>query len=99
MASDSICAKIHFDQALPYYPCRNKLYTVDELMEGYSSANPTNSLDMRIEGRYQQHGGQMPDPDEALAQRIHDLSIDLATAKFIKTGTRGSRKLVGIMGG
>jgi predicted Rossmann-fold nucleotide-binding protein len=84
----------------PYRPFREELYTVDELMEGYSPSNPNASLDSLIAGFYKEQGGQVPKQlQEALAQRVHDNSIDRALIRFVKNSSHGHRKMVGIMGG
>jgi predicted Rossmann-fold nucleotide-binding protein len=80
----------------PYQPFRDRLYSREELMEGWSPGKTHEAtLDARIYAefaRYLKH----PDRGQALAQRIHDYSIDQALGEFI--ADRRDR-LVGIMGG
>src|SRR5207247_187488 len=84
----------------PYEPFRDKLYTVEELMDGYSPSNPNGSLDSIIARYYTHQGGQVPKRlEEALAQRIHDNSIDRAVIRFVENQGELDRRLVAIMGG
>ena len=83
---------------LPYDPFRRNLYTVSELMKGYDPKRPGQSLDEKIAAHYQQHNRKLPDVREALAQRIHDHSIDMALYRFT-TPKAGRRKIIGVMGG
>ena len=83
----------------PYDPFREDLYTVKELMAGYTPANPNASLDAVIGRYYNDQGGQVPKRlDEALAQRVHDNSIDRALIRFVENHG-ATRRMVGIMGG
>jgi hypothetical protein len=88
---------------LPYSPFRTTLYTPDELMEGYDEDDAKNqSLDARINRHFDDHGGHDPDILEALAQRIHDYSIDEAIKSLLDVDDATGmprRKAVGIMGG
>lgn len=88
---------------LPYKPFRSRLYTPLELMDGYDPNEPiNNSLDSKVERHFEEHGGHDADIVEALAQRIHDYSIDAAIKDLIgfdaDTGFP-RRKAVGFMGG
>jgi len=84
----------------PYDSFRTELYTVEELMKGYSPSNPNGALDSVIAQYYEDEGGQVPKQlEEALAQRIHDNSIDRALIRFVIESPSGQRKMVGIMGG
>jgi len=84
----------------PYNPFRKKLYTVEELMAGYSPTNPHGSLDSTIASYYNKEGGQVPKRvQEALAQRIHDNAIDRGLIRFVQNSGDNQRKMVGIMGG
>ncbi|MGH9547760.1 MAG: LOG family protein, partial [Terriglobales bacterium] len=86
---------------LPYDPYRSKLYTPEELMQGYD-AKADNSLDSRIERHFEEHGGHDADIVEALVQRIHDYSIDAAIKRLIGHDPATAlpvRKPVGFMGG
>jgi predicted Rossmann-fold nucleotide-binding protein len=81
----------------PYDVRPERLYTRDDLMEGWSpGADHSLTLDGRVYAYVEAHGGRAPDMDEGLAQRTHDHFIDVALASFLmQTG----RPVVGIMGG
>jgi predicted Rossmann-fold nucleotide-binding protein len=75
----------------PYNPYRSTLYTPGELDE----------CDKAIYDWYTEAGKYLPDLGEALAQRVHDLSIDDALGDLIgkSTEARLERRIVGVMGG
>jgi predicted Rossmann-fold nucleotide-binding protein len=75
---------------LPYDPFRESLYTRDELMAGW----PGETLDARIERHVKEHGLRAPATPEALAQRLHDHSIDVAVSEFLCA----EPPVVGVMG-
>jgi predicted Rossmann-fold nucleotide-binding protein len=81
----------------PYLVRPNRLYTRDDLMQGwYPGADHSVTLDGRIYAYVKAHGGRAPDVEEGLAQRTHDHFMDVALAEFLmQTG----RPVVGIMGG
>lgn len=83
---------------LPYDPFRRSLYSVKELMKGYTSAHPENSLDAQIADYFNKKNKKIPNVHEALAQRIHDHAIDDALYRFVNPKGKLSRKMVGIMG-
>jgi predicted Rossmann-fold nucleotide-binding protein len=85
---------------LPYNPYRAKLYTWQELMEGYNPHNDQ-SLDYRIYQHFVAQGRYNPNIREALAQRIHDHAIDDALRDFLEFDEEGMtrKKGVGFMGG
>lgn len=88
---------------LPYDPFRTTLYTPSELMDGYSfEAGFEGTFDAKVYKHFQDHGAHDADILEALAQRIHDFSIDSAIKELLtiipETGLP-SRKAVGVMGG
>jgi predicted Rossmann-fold nucleotide-binding protein len=83
---------------LPYDPFRRSLYTVKELMKGYSPNIPGSSLDEVIAAHYNRDK-KMPKVHEALAQRIHDHAIDTALYRFAKPFPEKRRKIIGVMGG
>jgi len=85
---------------LPYNPYRAKLYTWQELMEGYNPHNDQ-SLDYRIYQHFVAQGRYNPNIKEALAQRIHDHAIDDALRDFLDFNDEGmaKKKGVGFMGG
>jgi predicted Rossmann-fold nucleotide-binding protein len=83
---------------LPYNPFRESLYTVKELMEGYSSEHPQRSLDARIAAHFQSTDRKHPNVHEALAERLHDHEIDSALYRFVNPKDSPPRKVIGIMG-
>lgn len=84
---------------IPYNPYRVDLYTWQELMEG-SEFNFEESEDYSI---YQHFSANKYNPpvNEAMAQRIHDHSIDDAIRELLgyKDDGTAEKKVVGIMGG
>jgi predicted Rossmann-fold nucleotide-binding protein len=81
----------------PYVVRHERLYTRDELMEGWRpGADHSVTLDGRIYQYVKAHGGRAPDMVEGLAQRLHDHFIDNAFADFLIENTA---PVVGIMGG
>ena len=84
---------------LPYNPYRSKLYTWQELMEGYDPNNDQ-SGDLKI---YKQNKKNKYNPSvsEALAQRLHDLSIDDKLRRILEYNEEGmtKKKVIGFMGG
>jgi predicted Rossmann-fold nucleotide-binding protein len=81
----------------PYVVRPDRLYTRDDLMQGWRpGADHSVTLDGRIYEYVQAHGGRAPGVEEGLAQRTHDHFIDVALGDFLaQTG----RPVVGIMGG
>ena len=75
---------------LPYDPFRTSLYTREELMAGW----PGDTLDARIERHVQENGFRSPPSDEALAQRLHDHSVDVALSGLLCR----EPSVVGVMG-
>jgi predicted Rossmann-fold nucleotide-binding protein len=94
---EQISRVLHFKN-LPYNPFRKSLYTVRELMRGYTSAHPEQSVDARIALHYNKANQKLPDVHEALAQRLHDHAIDSALYRFANPRNERPRKIVGIMG-
>ena len=86
---------------IPYRPYRPTLYTVDELMDGYQPHVPRSfhekSLDATIYNHFSKfrHSEEPLPLLEALAQRLHDLSIDDALSELL----RKHKQIVAIMGG
>lgn len=76
---------------IPYDPFRTRLYTRDELMEGW----PGQTLDARIEQHVLAHGFRAPPTQEALAQRLHDHHVDVALSALL---CEEERRVIGIMG-
>jgi predicted Rossmann-fold nucleotide-binding protein len=83
----------------PFNPYRKKLYTWQELMEGYDPDNDQ-SRDLKIYTHFN-HLRYKEDINETFAQRIHDHSIDDALKKLLGFDENGmsEKKCVGIMGG
>ena len=85
------------DPERPYDVRPARLYTRDDLMEGWHpGADHSATLDGRIYRHVKAHGGRAPDMAEGLAQRTHDFFIDSALADFLAANTR---PVIGIMGG
>ena len=83
----------------PFDPLRKGLYTADELMEGYTSANPDGALDRRIARHFVAAGGRNPpSAAEAIAQRLHDFGIDRALTAWLGGNGGPAPKVVGVMG-
>lgn len=82
-----------------YSPGRDSLYTVDELMAGYQSAVPMQSLDARLAAHVKACGVPPKDVDEAIAQVVHDQGVDQAMRSYVAASVANGRHIVGIMGG
>ncbi|MFV0531815.1 MAG: LOG family protein [Flavobacteriales bacterium] len=84
---------------IPYKPYRQSLYTWQELMEGYSEIDD-DSMDLHIYNHFIKNK-YTPPINEALAQRIHDHSIDDALRQLLGYDENGmtQKKAVGFMGG
>lgn len=72
---------------LPYDPYRTSLYTWQELYD--------NDYDLKVYQHFVTHGAHQPPMLEALAQRLHDHSIEDALGDLLAI----ERRIVGIMGG
>ena len=85
----------------PYNPYRSQLYDAEELNEEIEWNGRRTSRDEMIYDWYLEGGRHAPDVGEALAQRVHDLSIDDALGDVIggTTEERLDKRIVGIMGG
>lgn len=86
-------------QNLPYNPYRHQLYTYQELLEGYDAENDQ-SQDLKIYQWFSKYKYNPP-VNEAMAQRLHDFSIDASLRKLLGYDTLGmtQKKAVGFMGG
>ncbi|MFA7449129.1 MAG: hypothetical protein WCY77_11885 [Weeksellaceae bacterium] len=84
---------------VPYNPHRSSLYTWQELME-HTSNGPTQTIDELIYGHFFKLKYNPP-MGEAMAQRIHDYSIDVALRNIIDYDDFGmtQKQIVGFMGG
>jgi len=87
-------------EGLPYHPYRPRLYTREELMEGWTP-ELDESTDLRIFAHFEKHGRHHADILESLSQRLHDHAIDDALRDLLEgeTDGEGPKKVVGIMGG
>ena len=84
---------------LPYDPYRSRLYSVDELLDGFDAGGYPATRDFRIFTHFdrERRGHGEPCVEEALAQRIHDHGIDDALYELLQA--KAGRGTVGIMGG
>lgn len=81
---------------LPYQVYRTRLYSPEELFEGFDPGNPKSYVDT-LDARIYLHSkdqGRQPDPLFALAERLHDHAITEALTAML-AGTRP----VAVMGG
>jgi predicted Rossmann-fold nucleotide-binding protein len=83
----------------PYSPGRDWLYTVDELMAGYRSDAPMQSLDARLAAHVKASGIPPTDVDEAIAQVVHDQGVDQAMRAYVAASIADGRDIAGVMGG
>jgi predicted Rossmann-fold nucleotide-binding protein len=84
---------------MPYSAGRDRLYTVDELMAGYRSDAPMQSLDARIGAHVKASGIPPTDVNEAIAQVVHDQGVDHAMRAYVAASVAGGRDIAGVMGG
>lgn len=100
--------------ARPYMATRARLYTVDELLEGFVTDQP-GSFEACIDGRIYAHFDELRSQgrvhiEEALAQRVHDHAIDDAVEHVLfdedadwnltdDPAQRVPKRVVGVMGG
>jgi len=82
-----------------YAPGRDSLYTVDELMAGYESDAPMQSLDARLAAHVKACGIPPADVDEAIAQVLHDQGVDQAMRAYVAASVAEGRHIVGVLGG
>lgn len=84
---------------IPYNPYRSSLYSWQELMEGYHPHNDQ-STDLKIYQHFVLHKYNAS-VSEALAQRLHDHSIDDSLRHILNYNNAGmtEKKVVGFMGG
>jgi predicted Rossmann-fold nucleotide-binding protein len=87
------------DSGMPYSAGRDRLYTVDELMAGYRSDAPMESLDARLAAHVKAVGIPPTDVGEAIAQVVHDQGIDQAMRAFVAASVAEGRDVAGVMGG
>jgi predicted Rossmann-fold nucleotide-binding protein len=82
-----------------YSPGRDRLYTVDELMAGYRSDAPMQSLDARLAAHVKASGLPPTDVGEAIAQVVHDQGVDRAMRAYVAASIANGRHVAGVMGG
>ena len=97
MTREEIAALLGSDRL--YSPGRDSLYTVDELMAGYESDAPMQSLDARLAAHVKACGIPPEDAEEAIAQVVHDQGVYQAMRAYVATSVVKGRHIVGIMGG
>ena len=97
MTREEIAALLGSDR--PYSPGRDSLYTFDELMAGYESHAPMQSLDARLAAHVKAVGSPPTDIDEAIAEVLHDQGVDQAMRAYVAASIAEGRHIVGIMGG
>ena len=87
-------------KGLPYHSYRSRLYSREELMDGWSPEEDL-SLDKRIYDHFVKHGKTNPDIVEALAERLHDHAVDDAMTALLEGRVEGDghKKVVAVMGG
>jgi predicted Rossmann-fold nucleotide-binding protein len=95
--ADPLIVELVGDAERPYAIRPDRLYTRDDLMQGWHpGADHSMTLDGRIYDYVKAHGGRAPDVQEGLAQSTHDHFIDVALAAFLM---QCGRPVVGVMGG
>jgi predicted Rossmann-fold nucleotide-binding protein len=96
MTREEIAALL--DGGRPYSAARDSLYTVDELMAGYRSDAPMQSLDARLAAHVKAAGIPPTDTNEAIAQVLHDQGVDQAMRAYVARSIAGGREVAGVMG-
>jgi predicted Rossmann-fold nucleotide-binding protein len=97
MTREEIAALLGGDML--YAAGRDRLYTVDELMAGYRSDAPMQSLDARLAAHVRACGIPPSDVGEAIAQVVHDQGVDQAMRAFVAASVADGRHIAGVMGG
>src|SRR6516225_5177170 len=97
MTREEIAALLGSDRL--YSPGRDSLYTVDELMAGYESDAPMQSLDARLAVHVRACGIPPADVDEAIAQVLHDQGVDEAMRSYVAASIAKGQHVVGVLGG
>jgi predicted Rossmann-fold nucleotide-binding protein len=87
--------------ALPYPTHPARLYTPEDLADGFADNGFAGMYDTSVFNHFVGHGGAAPDIREALAQRLHDAAIDNALGKALAAWVEvhGTTGAIGIMGG
>jgi predicted Rossmann-fold nucleotide-binding protein len=97
MTREEVAAVLGNDRL--YSAGRDSLYTVDELMAGYRSDAPMQSLDVRIAAHVAALGIPPTDVVEAIAQVVHDQGVDQAMRTYVAASVANGRHIAGVMGG
>jgi len=97
MTREQVAAVLGSDML--YSAGRDTLYTVDELMDGYRSDAPMQSLDARIAAHVAASGVPPADVVEAIAQVVHDQGVDQAMRAYVAASVASGRPVAGVMGG
>lgn len=97
MTREEIAALLGGDRL--YSPGRDSLYTVDELMAGYESGAPMQSLDARLAAHVKACGIPPGDVNEAIAQVLHDQGVGQALRAYVAASVGKGRHILGVMGG
>ena len=97
MTREEIAAVLGGDRL--YSAGRDRLYTVEELMTGYRSDAPMQSLDARLAAHVKAAGVPPADVTEAIAQVVHDQGVDHAMRVFVAASVADGRHIAGVMGG
>jgi len=86
---------------VPYPTMPSRLYTAEDLAEGFAAGGFAGMYDTVVYRHFTVHGGAIPEIREALAQRLHDSGIDNALADETAAwlGKHGPASIVGVMGG
>ena len=87
------------DSGRLYSAGRDRLYTVEELMAGYRSDAPMESLDARLAAHVKASGIPPADVDEAIAQVVHDQGVDQAMRAYVAASVANGQHVAGVMGG
>jgi len=86
---------------LPYPTQPSRLYTPEDLADGFQAGGFTSMYDTVVYQHFRAHGGATPEVREALGQRLHDHGIDNALADVTRSwlAEHGPASVVGVMGG
>jgi predicted Rossmann-fold nucleotide-binding protein len=82
-----------------YSAGRRSLYTVEELMAGYRSDAPMQSLDARLAAHVKASGSPPEAVAEAIAQVVHDQGMDQAMRAYVAASVANGRQVAAVMGG
>jgi predicted Rossmann-fold nucleotide-binding protein len=96
MTREEVAAVLGDDRL--YFAGRDTLYTVEELMAGYRSDAPMQSLDARLAAHVKASGIPPQDVEEAIAQVVHDQGMDQAMRAYVAASVANGRHVVGVMG-